>query len=195
MIERKQLRIWQWATVLLLLCNIVLIGVVWYTLPRGGGNAPRDRVIAEVGLKADQVSHYEELIKDHRREMQRLRKAGRLFRDSLFAQLGKPAVLPDTLIARIGQNQQQIELVTYRHFEQVRALCDDGQKEKFDQIIGDVLRMMNPGKPHRPDGPGNGDEHGRNPHDRGDSPEGPPPPDDRQGPPNEGDRRPPPDRH
>ena len=47
-----------------------------------------DGVAVEVGLTDAQVSQYEELIKDHRHQMQRLRHEGRTLKDWLFAQLG-----------------------------------------------------------------------------------------------------------
>lgn len=188
--DRKQLRIWQWATILLLLCNAALIILVWFAPPRGGGecernNRPRDLLIKEVGFSDAQAKQYEELITAHRDAMQRLRREGRDLRDLLFAQLGKPAASPDSLYVRIGINQQQIEQTTYQHFEQVRKLCTDAQKEQFDRIIGEVLRTMNRNKPPH-SGPDN-DRGGRPPHNEGDNerPDGPPP----------GDRRPPPDRN
>ncbi len=186
--DRKQLRIWQWATILLLLCNGALIGLVWFAPPRGEGeggrnNKPHDLLVREVGLNDVQVSQYDDLVKIHRSETQRLRREGKELRDQLFALLSKPGAKPDTLLARIGQNQQQIEQNTYQHFVLVRALCTEPQKEKFDHIINEVLRSMNRNKPPRPDGPRN-DQQAPPPQNDDDNtrPDGPPP----------GDRRPPP---
>ena len=39
-------------------------------------------------------------------------------------------------IARqIGTNQVALEMSLYEHFKQVRAICTDNQKKKFDEVI------------------------------------------------------------
>jgi hypothetical protein len=100
------------------------------------------------------------------------------YRRQLFANLGneKNGINTDSLAQLIANNQKQIELVTYSHFAQVRAICTDTQKAEFDKIIGDVIKKMN--------GPGNG---GPPPPREGQGP--PPPPGDGQGPPPPPDSR------
>jgi hypothetical protein len=36
------------------------------------------------------------------------------------------------------------ELGTFYHFQKVRAICDEKQKKKFDEIIKEAARMMAP---------------------------------------------------
>jgi hypothetical protein len=38
--------------------------------------------------------------------------------------------------------QRRIEMITYRHFREVRALCSPQQQQKFDQVIGEALEQM-----------------------------------------------------
>ena len=168
--------IWKWAVILLLLCNIGLMLTIWLKPgQRGpGGETPRDFVIRNLKFSDEQVQKYDALIKDHRREMNRLRHEAMEYRQALFANLkneGRGGMNPDSLTQLIASNQKQVELVTYNHFGQVRAICTEEQKKVFDNIIGEVTKKMN--------GPGHG---GPPPHDRQDPPpdrepgDNPPPP-------------------
>ena len=171
--ENKHSRFWKWAVVLLVLCNFCLIGVIWFKPPMPLGNhpgSPRDYVISKLKFSDDQVKKYDVLIAAHRAAMDRLRIESADLRRQFFNTLNNNnnTNVADSFATLIGNNQKQIELFTYNHFAQVRALCSDDQKAVFDKIIGDVTRMMNGPRP----GPG-----GRHPGDG----QGPPPPD---GPPN-----------
>jgi periplasmic protein CpxP/Spy len=171
---RGSYRIWQWAVVLLIICNMGLILTVWLRpcsagAPPQGGQA-RDRVIRDLRFDDAQVKQYDELIRQHQQAMRPLRdEAARLHR-LLFANLGsahEDQKYADSLSQLIGANQQQTEMVTFRHFAAVRAMCTDGQKPMFDNIIADVMRQMGGRPGPRPEG-----EPGPPPPDGN----GPPPP-------------------
>ncbi|MCW3121618.1 MAG: hypothetical protein JWQ38_1110 [Flavipsychrobacter sp.] len=188
MAAQTSTRIWQWAAILLLLCNIGLILTIWLKPGRqdhGRRETPRDFVIRNLQFTDKQVADYDLLIKDHRAAMNRLHKDNMGYRQTLFATLsGKTTTNADSLGQLIAKNQQDIELVTYKHFMQVRTLCTDEQKAKFDEIIGEVIKKMNGhgGPPPPPDG------HGPPPDGQGPPPDGEGPPEGRDGPP-------PPDEH
>jgi len=178
--DNKGLRFWKWVALILVLCNIGLILTIWVKPNSPFGNkpeTPRDFVVRSLKFSDDQVKKYDTLITTHRGTMDRLRKESNDYRHRLFDNLKNgPAnsTAADSLSQLIGNNQKQIELVTYNHFAQVRMLCTDDQKVTFDQIIGNVTKMMN-GNNHRP-----GDRQGPPPNRR-EGHEGPP--NDRQGPP------------
>jgi Spy/CpxP family protein refolding chaperone len=51
----------------------------------------------------------------------------------------------------IGLLQKQLDLITFQHFQQVRALCKPEQVQKFDTVIKEIVNRMtgtwrNPGK-------------------------------------------------
>ena len=172
--------IWKWAVGLLVLCNLALIATIWIKPGQAPGpphETPRDFVIRNVKFTDEQIKSYDALITLHRRAMDSLRKEAMVCRQLLFSNLkneGKSAVNTDSLAAIIANTQKEIELVTYRHFAQVRTICTGQQVADFDKIIGDVIRKMN-GRPGPPPGHGGPPPEG-----------GPPPPDDREGPPHRG---------
>jgi hypothetical protein len=181
--EQKIPAIWKWIVLVIVLCNIGLMATIWLK-PHWGNDAhpetPRDYVIRNLKFTDDQVKLYDALIKEHRETMNRLGKEAREYRKQFFGNLKNgqhSSLTTDSLAQLIANNQKQIEMVTYRHFEQVRTICNDEQKAKFDEIINDVMKKMNSGmRGGPPPRPGNG--------------QGPPPdrdgenhpPDDRRGP-------------
>jgi hypothetical protein len=80
--------------------------------------------------------------------------------------------------------ETQLDLLTFKHFQQIRNLCTPTQKAKFDTIIKTVVKMMGPSQ-QRPQGP---PPRGMQQGERPNGPpqldgEGPPPPMDGNGPP------------
>ena len=182
MSEKKALRLWQISTLLLLVCNISLMLSIWCRPGRGADGprheAPREFVIRNLAFSDAQIKQYDVLIPAHQQAMRRLRQEAMNYREALFANLNNPnrdTLLADSLTNLIATTQKQIEIITYNHFRQVRAICTDKQKPEFDRIIDDVIKKMNGrGGPPPPDG------H-RPPPDGPEAP--PPPPDDREPPP------------
>ena len=60
------------------------------------------------------------------------------------------SISAESISAEIGNDQKEIELVTFRHFQKVRELCDENQKKKFDEVIKEVINMMGQNKPPPP---------------------------------------------
>ena len=51
---------------------------------------------------------------------------------------------PDSAsLARIGNLQSQIELVTFYHFKDIRSILNADQQTKFDAIIQEAVRKLN----------------------------------------------------
>ena len=167
--ENKHLRFWKWAVALLVLCNICLIAVIWFKLPMPFGHKPeqpRDFVISKLKFSDDQVKKYDALIAAHQAAMQHLRIESTDLRRQLFNNLNNSSntTIADSFAGLIANNQKQIEVATYNHFVQVRAICTDDQKATFDKIIGDVTRMMSgprQGPPGKHPGDGQGPPDGR----------------------------------
>lgn len=173
--------IWKWATGLLVLCNVALLATIWLkpSAPQEGGprhETPRDYVIRNLRFTDEQIKNYDALITLHRRAMDSLGKDAMDSRRQLFRNLkieNGGILSPDSLAVTIAGIQKEIELVTYRHFAQVRTICRGEQLAQFDMIIGEVIKKMN--------GHGGPPPRGGRPGGLHDGP--PPPPDDHEGPP------------
>lgn len=172
-------RMWGFIVGILVVANIATLGGFWYIkfhnnnavgLPRGQANT-KNFIITQLGLNASQQQTYEQLVQQHRQKVGAIQEELHRAKDAFFNSVARPETSQaelDTLSSNIANYEKQLDMLTYQHFKQVRALCNNEQKAKFDNIIKQVMRMMGPGGGRPPRGPG------------GDLP---PPPEDGQGPP------------
>lgn len=166
------------AVVLLLLINLGILGLLWFDRTHKlrapdkmqtdemrnppDGRPPEDRLppergpkeflIRELGFNENQKNEYVKLVEEHQKEMRRLSDKIKREKDKLWNILSGP--LTDTSSAgttasEIGSDQKEIEMVTFRHFQKVKELCNEDQKKKFDEVIKEALKMMRPNMPPR----------------------------------------------
>jgi Spy/CpxP family protein refolding chaperone len=132
-----------------------------------------------------QQAAYKKLYEAHQSQRRTLHDSLRQSKDAFFDLLSRPGVNDSMLFANsqeAARLTQQEDILTFKHFQQVKALLTEEQKQEFDNIIKEVLRQMAPRPPARGNRPPRGADGP--PHD-----DGPPPdrqeggPDDRPGPP------------
>ena len=157
--------------VLLVICNIGLMFTIWHNPnrdcpplpPPPGGHGPRNFVIEHLNLNNDQISKYDQLIKEHQQSMSDLRQSAAGLRGMLFSNVERTDThFTDSVATLIAGKQKEIEMVTYTHFGKLRALCTDSQKKDLDNILSDVIKKMNGGHNRPPGdrpGPPPGGEH------------------------------------
>jgi Spy/CpxP family protein refolding chaperone len=158
---------------LLLTANIVTLTLLWINKggkrekepppPQAGGQA-FEFITHELKMDSTQILAYSKLRDEHQAGQKPLQDSIRIRKDELFALLQHPDVsdsIISTFTRRAAEAEQQMDLLTFRHFQKVRALCNPEQQKKFDSIIKDILRRMAPrrqgpppGEHRRPEGPG-----------------------------------------
>ena len=137
----------------LLLTNAATLAFMIMHKPKHEGN-PREvsRWLTEqLKLNAVQQEQYKVLQEEHRKNMENIHQQDRNLHDRYFQLLNGEAVdsvLVNQLADSIAINRKQTELTTFYDFKKIRAICNAEQQQKFDEIIGEALRMMGPG-PHR----------------------------------------------
>ncbi len=137
----------------LLLTNAATLAFMFMHKPKHEGN-PREvsRWLTEqLKLNAVQQEQYKVLQEEHRKNMENIHQQDRNLHDRYFQLLNGEAVdsvLVNQLADSIAINRKQTELTTFYDFKKIRAICNAEQQQKFDEIIGEALRMMGPG-PHR----------------------------------------------
>ena len=153
------------ATLVLLVANIVTLALLW-NQRSNHDNDKRNQpgpvfefLTTALQLNEKQQADYRQLRDEHQANQRRFQDSIRKAKDALFALLKQPAV-PDSLLQEYSKRatafDQQLDIITFRHFQQVRALCDPVQQKKFDDIIKDVMhRMARPGRRPPPPGAGN----------------------------------------
>lgn len=164
------------AVVLLLIINIGILAFLWIDrvpkspeklppvdrlhapdgrpLVRPPGNpGPKEFLMRELNFNEQQRKEYEKLVDEHKNDMKNIRDKIRNNKEKLWDLFLKHDVDSndaEAIATEIGAGQKETEMVTFRHFQKVKDLCNDEQKEKFDKVIGDALKMMGPEVPPDP---------------------------------------------
>ena len=188
---------WAIAILVLVLINIATLLTFWCSKKRGFNDhqPPPNRggaavfIIKELALDSIQQIQYLALVQEHQKAIREIKEQVKDAKEAYFGLLADSSAKQETIDAAIAKAttiEEQIDVKTFEHFKQVRALCNPEQKKKFDSIILDVFRMMAPDKHQGPPPPR--DERGgrEGAHRR------PPPPDEEGFPPPPQDGNPPP---
>lgn len=134
------------AVIGLVIINVLLLTFVW--LGKNGRNPSRSgngggRFLEEqLKLSADQKQQVKSLRDNHFQLVESLRKQSRESRNELHELLKSPnsALKAQELTSKLGQIQSQIEFSTFKHFSDIRSICNEQQKKVFDDTILKILR-------------------------------------------------------
>ena len=137
---------------LVLLVAILLVanlGLMLYFFGFKNRHAPErsrpmsDFVQKELGLNPDQTEKFKQLRDEHRAAVKPVVDEMKRLKDSLYSLLQNPQASDSTakvIAKRIGEKQEEFEILIYHHFEKVREICDSSQLPKLDTL---VHRMIN----------------------------------------------------
>lgn len=146
--------------VALLLLNFGTLGFMW-THSRGPGGPPDGPghrpdlfhfMVNELQMTKEQEAQYDVMRRAHHEKVVELQEASRKLHDKFFNLLQgaeTDSILVNQLADSIASNQKQVDLITFRHFQQVRSICTPPQQKKFDEVIDEAMSMMAPRPPHR----------------------------------------------
>lgn len=161
--ENKNYTILKWSVIALAVLNIVLLVNMWIRPPhhggprQPGGGGPKEMIIHELGFNDTQIKKFEELIEQHRSGMRDLEMKGREIHNNYFKLMASDSLdrkQKEELEIAIAENQRNIDMITFDHFRLVRVLCNNEQRKKFDDMIGEIMQRMRgpqgpPPPPHR----------------------------------------------
>ena len=134
---------------ILLATNIITLAVLWSSksAKKIEANRPRMGQFMVDQMKFDSIqekaywSLRDSLMTIQKPLMDSLRNA----KKSYFDLLNYPSTNDSLLLARsntVLDLQQKLDLITFRHFEQVRLLCKPEQYQKFDTVIKEIVNRM-----------------------------------------------------
>ena len=176
-------------TLALITVNIAVLSFLWIhhrgrdermpPMPPPGAGPVFEFVNKELNLTKEQQDAYAKLRDEHQKSTLAISDSLRLAKDAFFDLL-KQSNINDARVKqnsdRVMQFQQQLELTTFRHFQQIRALCNENQQKKFDSIIVQVTHLMAPHRQGPPPMDGRDEERRRPPLFPGPGNDRPPPP-------------------
>lgn len=136
--------------IVLVLANVATLLILWQNRhPKHPGmhpDEPKNVIIKDLNLNNEQIKQYEMLIADHRKAMNDIRKTLAHQKEQLFDLVAAPDATDSTInhFARAcATSYEQMDVVTIKHFKQLRAICTLKQQEKLDHTIRNVAKMMN----------------------------------------------------
>lgn len=109
-------------------------------------------IIDKLKLSDDQIKQFEDLKREHRRQIDLLQDSSRRYHDEYFGLLKYPqsdSVKANSFLDKIARNQIEIDKITYTHFEKIKAICDPEQKKLFDNFIDEIARSFKPPIPKK----------------------------------------------
>lgn len=136
------------AALSMLVINIILIGLMVFHKPHRGGS-PREMIIEKLDFGTDQISAYDELIKNHRLQLGDVEKEINLLKNVLYSSLietDNPGT-KDSLFAVLGSMQSEVEHIHYSHFEEIKSLCKPDQIPAFNAMTKELSSYFSPPKP------------------------------------------------
>ena len=151
-------------TILLLIANLVTLTLLWTNnkkidtakIPSPPSGPVFEFITKELNLNQQQQDAYKILRDEHRTAQLVLQDSIRKAKDAFFELLKLPAA-GDSLLQSASSKavafQQQLDILTFKHFQKVRALCNAEQQIKFDTVIQTVLHKMGNTRPQAPGGP------------------------------------------
>jgi len=137
----------------LLVLNFATLAFLWFRRPAdihpqfirqhmmGQMQGPRGFLEGQLNFSEKQKDEAMKLREEHMKTMMTIQDSIHMLKDNLFDLIAvTPTDTPrvNALVQSIGDEQKKIELATFYHFQKIRALCDDSQKQKFDRIMKEV---------------------------------------------------------
>lgn len=143
------------AVVGLLLVNIGILAFLFLRKPMHppgersirGNVTPKNIIIERLHFDKEQVIQYEKLIELHQQELRDLDGQIRATKNQLYSTLANDSNAgKDSLQAKLGEIQKQIEATHYNHFTEIKKLCKPEQLESFNALTHDLAKFFAPGK-------------------------------------------------
>lgn len=130
----------------LLLANLALL-LYLFVFRKDHNEHPPRRPVSEfvqkqLGFSKEQSDKFQQLRDQHKEAVKPLMQEMQKLKDSLFSSLQSPTANDSTariLAGKIGLKQQELELMTYHHFQQVRLICNSDQLPKFDSLVHNMI--------------------------------------------------------
>ena len=133
----------------LLISNLALVAFMVFGR-KSGGKHPKSRGEAfsnyfkkELNFSEEQAAKFQQLVTGHFEKLRPIMGEVRKAKNSLFIMMNQSETPPDSVLQRaaenIAQKQMLQELQSFNHFRQVRELCNDEQKPKFDSLISKMI--------------------------------------------------------
>lgn len=144
---------------LLYIIIILLVGFNGYFIatqfnkqPKGKPGRPEMFITKELNFNEEQMAQFEALIGPHEAKMREIMHRKKRLKDQLFElmfQSDAPQSAIDSILVEIGRNEQNRDRQVFEHFREVREICNESQRRKFEKILVHAMHRDGPPPPPR----------------------------------------------
>ncbi len=142
--------------VALFFSNLLVVYYAFQLTKNRGFNpdGPKKLVIEKLHFDEQQISAYEELIDEHRKQIREKNEAIRNQKLALYQQLNSENDSLKTIyLSGIANLQAQVEEIHYKHFIDIKKLCKPEQLSSYEAFSKEILKIFpsnHPGKHPKP---------------------------------------------
>lgn len=136
-----------WLISILIIANIATLAFFWIGhFKNQKENSPKEFLSKKLNFSKSQKNAYFKLAKEHNESAKTIRDQIKIDKESLF-QLLKSDTINDSVrndkALKVSMSIQSLDILTFEHFRKVRALCNEEQKPKFDEVIQKMVSAVN----------------------------------------------------
>lgn len=153
----KQNKFIGWVIAILVVLNLLSLTMIWIqkdrtvvTSPRESAGLPPGSVQLmqrEIGLSDEQASRFQQMRSDHMEKAKKINDELDDLKLSMVDEIFKPQSdqkRVDTVAAKIGMLQSQVEKMRFEHFKALVQICNPEQKAKLYPILLEVFGKKGP---------------------------------------------------
>lgn len=144
--------------IVLVTLNLITIGFLWmykfkeHRQMQQPPPPPAGKIILEQELRfsKEQAEKFDKLRIEHSTSARKIVDDIAMLKENLFEMIkenGGDDSKATKIADEIGNKQKELDLITYNHFKDIRNLCDERQRERFDLILKDISKMIGPQNP------------------------------------------------
>lgn len=130
----------------LLLAFLIIVNGIFLFLflnkPARIGHKPEDFIAKQLKFDEKQLEQFAQLNDNHKEDRRKYADNTKQLKDMLFSKISDENVTSatiDSITNLIGKKEQAKEMMVFNHFRELRAICNEKQKERLDKIIEDGL--------------------------------------------------------
>ena len=135
---------------ILLISNLTLIGFL--LLGKGKkhkAHTPKETMIKKLEFDEVQTAEFHKLVEAHKDIIKKKRQNIATTKDLLYKGLkNEEFKINDSLVKKIADGVKEIETIHYEHFMEVKEMCNESQKIKFNELADELGRVF--GRKKRP---------------------------------------------
>lgn len=135
----------------LLVINLAIVGFLFLHQPsrQPGERPPMDKevprqvIIDMLQLDKSQTAVYDKLITEHQVAIRALEDSVGMMKNNLYKTLNNESFAgKDSMIHRLVELQEQIELVNFDHFVALKQLCRPDQLDNYNKLTIELARFF-----------------------------------------------------